>query len=608
MNRRMLLTLGASLVIALQPMALSAPGRADSPGAAATSSLSLQERADRFLALVNACYRDLYTLAERAEWNAVTDVRPEHDAAAAAAGKALAAFSGNPALITESRALLERAAELDPLTVLQLRQVLLNAAEGPMTNPELVAARVDAETAQSAALNSFLFTLDEQPITPNEIDERLLTLEDLDQRLAVWEASKQSGPALKPGLIQLQSLRNGVARELGYPDYFALQAAGHAMTTDEMLALQDQFLEELRPLYLQIHTWAKHELARTYGRTVPERIPAHWLPNRWAQDWSALVEVPGLELAFQNHTAEWIVKTAEDFYVSIGRPPLPASFWRDSDLYPVPRQVPRLKNSHASCWHIDLDRDIRALMSVEPDEYWFGTAHHELGHGHYDLAYSRPEVPPLLRTGASSAFHEAFAGLGDFSARQLPYLESLGLLPAGQQTEVIPALLREALGAIPFMFFASGTMTHWEADFYAAALPPEQWNARWWKYVERYQGVTPPAPRGEEFCDAATKTHISDAPAYYFSYAVAAVIQHQLHDHIAREILGQDPRRCNYAGHPEVGAFFEGMQRLGATRDWREILRDATGEELSTRAMAEYYRPLMAWLEEQNRGRKIGWE
>ena len=68
-------------------------------------------------------------------------------------------------------------------------------------------------------------------------------------------------------------------------------------------------------------------------------------------------------------------------------------------------------------------------------------------------------------------------------------------------------------------------MTHWEADIYANNLPPDQWNARWWKYVRDFQGVEPPSPRGEEFCDAATKTHINDKPAYYYNYAFATVLQ-----------------------------------------------------------------------------------
>ena len=86
------------------------------------------------------------------------------------------------------------------------------------------------------------------------------------------------------------------------------------------------------------------------------------------------------------------------------------------------------------------------------------------------------------------------------------------------------------------------------------------------------------------------------------------MISYQLHDHIARAILKQDPHRCNYAGSKEVGAFLEEMEKKGATEDWRKILRDATGEDLSTRAMVEYFKPLMSWLAKQNKGRKIGWE
>ena len=39
-----------------------------------------------------------------------------------------------------------------------------------------------------------------------------------------------------------------------------------------------------------------------------------------------------------------------------------------------------------------------------------------------------------------------------------------------------------------------------------------------------------------------------------------------------------------------------------------KVLNEATGEDISTRAMMEYFKPLMSWLEEQNKGRQIGWE
>ena len=50
------------------------------------------------------------------------------------------------------------------------------------------------------------------------------------------------------------------------------------------------------------------------------------------------------------------------------------------------------------------------------------------------------------------------------------------------------------------------------------------------------------------------------------------------------------------------------MLAPGGTRDWRQLLRETTGEDLSTRAMKEYFAPLQSWLEKQNAGRQIGWD
>src|SRR5258706_422574 len=120
---------------------------------AASRAADPQQRAEDLLKLVNAAYKALYTVESEAQWNASTDVKPEHDAAAETAGKARAAFNGNPALIREAQELLEQRAKLKPITVRELERVLLNAAEGPMTNPKLVADRIKAETEQASTLN-----------------------------------------------------------------------------------------------------------------------------------------------------------------------------------------------------------------------------------------------------------------------------------------------------------------------------------------------------------------------------------------------------------------------------------------------------------------------
>ena len=220
-----------------------------------------RERADQFLALVNAGYQALYRVESEAQWLAGTDVTAVHDAGAETAGKARAAFNGNPFIIREARELLSHRQELSELQIRQLDRCLLNAAEGPMTNPDLVNARVTAETAQNSTLNGFQFRLDGTNCVANDLDRVLTQSTKLKDRQAAWEASKMTGPALKSGLVKLRDLRNRCATELGHSNYFALQVASYDLTAAEMLKLNDNFLRELRPL----HSWDQRLLIQWAG-------------------------------------------------------------------------------------------------------------------------------------------------------------------------------------------------------------------------------------------------------------------------------------------------------------------------------------------------------
>ena len=114
----------------------------------------------------------------------------------------------------------------------------------------------------------------------------------------------------------------------------------------------------------------------------------------------------------------------------------------------------------------------------------------------------------------------------------------------------------------------------------------------------------PPTERGEEYCDAASKTHINDDPAGYYDYALSFILLFQVHDHIAKNILHQDVHSTNYFGNKEVGTFIKDIMTPGGSGDWRKMLKEKTGDDLSARAMLDYFAPLMDWLKKQNEGRK----
>lgn len=589
--------------------ACPAPEAPPAPTPAADAAAAKAE-AQAFLDEYTKEWLRLDLIATEADWKAQTHIVAGDDSlehAAADAREKYAAYVGSVAVIDKTKALLAKQDQLEPLQVKQLRGVLYEAAGNPQTDPALMRRLIDADAKQSKDLYGFAFTVDGREVTPNEIDEKLRSSTDLAERLKYWEASKAVGPAVKPGFVTLRGLRNDVVKQLGYADYYTYQVSDYEMSVAEMDAMMLQLQKELRPLYCELHTWTRYTLAEKYHQPVPDQIPAHWLPNRWGQDWSSLVEVEAVDLdaALKDQTPEQIVKDAEAFYVSLGFEPLPQSFWEKSSLYPVPPDAGYKKNTHASAWHVDMDRDVRSLMSVEPNTEWYETTHHELGHIYYYLSYSRPEVPPLLRSGANRAFHEAIGTQIGIAAMQRPFLARRGLVAtaSGTEDEAVKLMLREALANIVFIPFSAGTMAAYERALYVDGLPPDQFNAKWWELVAKYQGIAPPTPRDETYADALSKTHINDDPAQYYDYALSTFLLYQIHEHIANEILHQDPRATDYGGHKEVGDYLRTILAPGATADWRELTRQATGSDLFAAPTVRYYAPLMTWLQAQNQGR-----
>ncbi len=579
-------------------------------GACKEDHSKIQGEAQAFIDAYTKEYVSLYTASSEAQWKSNIEII-EGDStnakATEAANEAYAKFTGSTENIEQAKKFLEHKKHLLPLQVKQLETILFAAGNNPQTVADVVKERIKAETAQTEKLFGFNFMLNNKAVTTNELDDILKSSSNLDERRKAWEASKEVGKGLKDGLVNLRKLRNETVKALGYNDYFSYQVSEYGMKTDEMMDMMRKLNKELRPLFRELHTYARYELAKKYGvKEVPDYIPADWLPNRWAQDWSSMITVNGLDIdaALKAKSPEWIVKEGESFYKSIGYPALPASFWEKSSLYPLPADSKIKKNNHASAWHMDLDKDVRSLMSVEPNAEWFETSNHELGHIYYYMTYTNPDVPPLLRGGANRAYHEAMGSLMGLAAMQKPFLVERGLIDANAKVDEVQNLLKEALNYAVFIPFAAGVMSEFEKSLYTDNLPADQFNKRWWELVKEYQGVVPPTNRGEEYCDAATKTHINDDAAQYYDYALSYVILFQLHDHIAKEILKQDPRSTNYWGSKPVGDFLKSIMYPGASKDWREVLKDKTGEDLNAKALVSYFEPLMKYLQEVNKGRK----
>jgi peptidyl-dipeptidase A len=568
----------------------------------------VQDEVQTFLNSYNKDYQKYMYAWNKGEWALNTKI-VEGDTVtsklARDAAEQYAKFTGSKENIESATKYLQSKDELTELQIRQLQRVLYLAANNPETVNEIVKEKIKADTRQTELLYGFDFKLNGRSITTNEIDELLNTETDVEQRLKVWEASKDVGKVLKDGLGNLRNLRNQSVQALGYDDFFAYQVSDYGMTVDEMREVCNGMIKDIWPLYRELHTWARYTLAEKYNKDVPEMLPAHWLPNRWGQDWTAIVNTEGLNLddKLEEYSAEWIVKKGEDFYVSLGFEKLPQTFWELSSLYPAPPDAGYKKNNHASAWHMDLDKDVRSLMSVIPNTRWWSTSLHELGHIYYFLAYSNPDVPNLLREGANRGYHEAIGSMIGLASLQQPFLEGMGLMPENTKVDETKALLNEALEYIVFIPWSAGVMTEFEYELYSENLPKDKFNKRWWNLKRKYQGIVAPYERSEEYCDASSKTHINNDTAQYYDYAISYILLFQLHDYISKQILKQDQHATNYYGNKEAGKFLMDLMKPGASVDWRELLKKSIGSDMSAKPMVDYFSPLMDYLKKENEGR-----
>jgi peptidyl-dipeptidase A len=388
------------------------------------------------------------------------------------------------------------------------------------------------------------------------------------------------------------------------------------MPPDEFGKELDRLWEQLRPLYLSLHTYVRTKLHQKYGDAVPADgpIPAYLLGNIWAQDWTNVFDIVAPSGAGRTYSLDSILKarkvtpvemvrTGERFFTSIGFDPLPKTFWERS-LFVKPRD--REVVCHASAWYVDNMDDVRIKMCIDQTAEDFTVIHHELGHDFYAREYNRAQ-PMIFRDSANDGFHEA---LGDTVALSVTpeYLVKIGLLDkAPDASGDIPLLLRQALDKIAFLPF-SMVIDQWRWQVFNGQVAPDRYNAAWWDLRERYQGVRAPSVRGEEFFDPGAKYHVP-ANVPYARYFLSYVLQFQFHRALAKAAGCATPlHRCSIYGSEEAGKRLKSVLAMGASRPWPEALEALTGErQLDANAIADYFAPLKTWLDEQNKGNKAGW-
>jgi peptidyl-dipeptidase A len=571
--------------------------------------------ADAFLADVNATMLRLATEAGQASWVYSTYITQDTEALNARANQAyidaVARFAKDAARFNGVEVGPEARRQLD---LLKLALELVTPSD-PAQAEEATRLLSGMEAAYGRGKWCGDPAHPDACLDIEQITELLATSRNEAQLRAAWEGWHTISVPMRADYQRFVELANTGARELGFADTGAMWRLKYDMPAEAFTAEVDRLWEQVRPLYLSLHTYVRMKLRQKYGDVVPADgpIPAHLVGNIWAQDWGNVFDLvasgsadPGYSLSDilrrRRVGATEMVRMGERFYTSLGLAPLPDTFWQRSlFVKPADREVV----CHASAWDIDLVEDLRIKMCIDPTEEDFTTIHHELGHNFYQRAYRNR--PVLFRDSANQAFHEA---IGDTIALSVTpeYLVRIGLLDrAPDASRDIGLLLARALEKVAFLPFGL-VIDQWRWDVFSGAIAPGAYNQAWWDRRLKYQGVAPVTPRGEEFFDPGAKYHVP-ANYSYTRYFLAHILQFQFHRELSKIAGCTSPlHRCSIYESAEAGRRLSAMLELGQSRPWPDALEALTGSrQMDATAIVDYFAPLKAWLDEQTKGQKAGW-
>ncbi|HYD25923.1 MAG TPA: M2 family metallopeptidase [Croceibacterium sp.] len=612
----------ASVALLALAAGLAAPAAAQDSAAPAEAAapafpLTPQGAAD----FVAAAEKDLFDYsvdASRVNWVNMTYITDDTDALAAEINAVGTEKSVRYALEAARYAQVEG---LDPDVARKL-DILRNGLVLPApTTPGAATELNEIATRITSLYGKGKGTLNGEPIAGSDIEAEMGELDHTPAEYAEMWASWHDnvGAPMKDDYARMVAIANQGAKELGFADTGAMWRSNYDMSPEEFTAMTERLWQEVKPLYLSLHTYVRSKLNGKYGDAVQPAtgpIRADLLGNMWAQEWGNIYPLVAPEgagdlgydigelLTAQGKDPLDMVRIGEGFYSSLGFEKLPETFWQRSlFLKPADREVV----CHASAWDVDNKDDLRIKMCIKVNSDDFVTIHHELGHNYYQRAYN--EQPYVYLNGANDGFHEA---IGDFVALSITpeYLVQIGLLDRAQVPSAdkdIGLLLRQAMDKVAFLPFGL-LVDKWRWGVFDGSITPAEYNDAWVELKREYQGIVPPVERPADAFDPGAKYHIP-ASTPYMRYFLARILQFQFYQAACEQAGWTGPlHRCSFYGNEEVGQRLNAMLEMGASKPWPDALEAFTGSrEISGEAMVEYFAPLKAWLDEQNRGKPSGW-
>lgn len=387
-------------------------------------------------------------------------------------------------------------------------------------------------------------------LSEREVRTGLRTLMSEERRQEIWQRYMAIGEKVAPGLLQLVRMRNQVAKEKGFADFFEMKLFSQEVDwneiADQITQLRGQLDRDYRvakekvdrdvldrycKLSSQIQPWHYTHPFIAHGYT-PES-PMMWDISQLSDRLSVWLARAGIIIKHTLKSADWLGRSG--------------------------------KSQANCCLNIDRGNDIRVMGNVDSNHDGLRLYLHEIGHAVYESQIDR-QLPFALRQPAHIFLSEAVALLFERLKEEDVWLQKMGI---GSN---VCNLARKVYRDQRLMrLYWTMTVVKFERELYRN--PEGPLNEIWWREVEAGTGMT--RPDNWNYPYWAAIAHLTTLPVYYYNYLFGEIASAQL-----RQSL--DAQWGCWFGGESLAHIRDTIYRPGASRSWKELLEDCTGSNLSS--------------------------
>lgn len=408
---------------------------------------------------------------------------------------------------------------------------------------------------------NYTIDIDGEPYTMRSARNYMRKISDADSLRKIYLDMMSVGDSIKQDFVKIVKLRNNIAENLGYKNYYYMMLDRYEQKPAIIEKLLDSLEVITREPYREYINKTKQKLAKCYNVEVLELRPWHYWGN-----------VPDDEKDFlpRNDSSDYL-RITKSFFKSIDLPV-------DDILERGEVTFTENNKKHYSFFmNVDYQGDVRILVNTVNEYPSLFVMFHELGHALYEDNVS-PSLPYLLR-GTNYGMTEGIA----------TYFHTMHTDPVWMlEQDLVSTKEFEAVQG-RYLAWKKARMLKY-ARLYQVALrferaiyenPNRDFDELWWELIEQYTYKDPPTDRS--ISGWANTRHFIIQSCYFQNYLIGELVAAQIHHHLISQVKDGEPI---YQGNELIGQFLkDSIFVYGDSKNWQEVMQQATNEPLN----AVYY-------------------